>query len=1618
MKSITPVISVILLVLITIIASVTAFFFVNNIETVITTQATSQSSETNYCSRIRLLSMDSDVIKVQNNGCGTIDSVVVLINGEPTTFNLDHSLVEGEVGEILVTNLDIGDYEVIVMLDNGLTQKIIYNATVTSTNFVYNYPISYFAEKSNLNVENNLPNITYIRLPHNANITSLYLTINSPKVFSENSLDFQLDLGDMIGMGDDKDNNILYFLYDLNDSDSSVSVNINKYIINDNEVVLSNVSNILNISINPSYDTSSVVYHDGFIHGVIQTSSTELFYFNYSLSTYVLFNSTITMGEYKILDLKLDNENNKYWIYSNDTDSPIFLFVSSTKNGGFFDFSVNSSILDMQVLKESNPFIFYFDNSTDIFHVIASRKYNESQRDGESYRDVVYVKSEDFGVTWSAPETIVDVYGYDYENIGYSNFLLTSNTAGDLVFIHGEGILGGTETFVYKKSYGGSWQKISTMKNCINFFMQTIIINEDNLKFFCLPIKGIINFEDNNVYYSSNNFGSSWTGPYEGFTALTEGEIPINYLARVNDEGNLMGLSLDINFEAALESGMDHFPGGIGYRVEGNPFISLKVGNSYVLTNHSLNSRSYSVDIKAYVNSYLSSCSHSCDVPIYIDSNSSVNISLSVSGNYQLNDFQMYSLNSGITKQLYSNIENTQNLYFNVLKNKSISGVTTILNFKNSSILNEYVGVDARSSIKGLSVYGDKDLFIISSVKIHDDNFFDLNISKSTNLGKTWTNSENLINNCAFIEDVGVTHISMDLKDNYVHGFVNRTIYFNYSLSSKILITQNFSEVFVQDMYTSKLSNDLFIFYMNLTDDLLYFSKNNDYQNAVKINDSLFVNYSDIYDYYIPGGGIVENEAGIHFFMIGMDGSDLIFYYFNSSNNGISWSTHEACSFAISSGGIFPLNVLANEDDIFIYWSVANVDPFNPSYSYVRYIDGVWSSITQVYGPTYFTADNNGSTIYAGVNIPENMFPRNNNAFFMKSEDFGATWTTPTYGFKNFNTTTVAAHAKFFFDMPYVYGFYIDFNPFPTLPFSGLNRFVELKSVNPKLSINNNIVWQTSGAQNGLINVSAFNSTINSYVLTCQTESCTIPFLFNSSANNNFELSYFGITTNATKCSVFNPCEDNNVCTYNNCIDNACQFMPITESNVTGCTLTTGCFNEYRGEYGVSCRCLNGRCKDSCGDNVCQAWESSSFCAEDCLGFFPNQIIQLNEINEMSGSNVNYGMCAFDFTNDGNVEIVTVKKTTNGYNLTIYNHTNGDIVFEREKFISHSADTQPLLIHCGNLTNSNLLKVIVAGEINGLTFIDVINITSSMINVENSSEFYLVNESDTELENNFVSSLVVGDLDNSGDNEIYLKGYGYNNSIGYNLIYRYNYTNNALILDDKKNVNGSFLLNDMVISNFNDSTSSNELVFTSQDSNSINLVIYSYDNGLKLDNIIYLSSVINRKTPIYSKDIDGDNYDEILIMYQISSSPIKTILKIYSIDSGVLSVLDSQDIIIDSKNTHPMSLIVDNFDSNSGDLEIVLSLMNGYCPGGLDSYFMIYNYSNNQLNFESKRKINDFNGLKFANYVSYVLNDFQSADLNKDSTPDLLMSGFLSDSQCSMWATYYNSFVFFEYRDD
>jgi len=434
--------------MLTIAASAAAFFFVQNMDDLLLSNAGQSAEKTaTYCSRIRLLTMDADKITVQNNGCGEIKDVIVFIDGQPTMFSLQFPIGEGEIGYILLSNLDIGYYEIKLCLDNGLCDTTNRSIETPSSNFTYNFPINSFAGENSLFVKDNMPNVTYIRLPVNANISSLSLKISTPKYFNKYSLDKMVDYKMMLGASNYS--NGLAIFFDEDESLSQINMTGIFYALNEESVTIESAHEIMNITIEGNHGTK-ILYHNGYVHGVIKTSNSELLYFNYSLSTRATKNFSIPFEGNDISEFIIDNSGNKYIFYLNSTK---YLFVSSSKNGGFFNTNVNSSInVGMSVFQEQDESLnaFFYDSKFNKFHMIVTRDYNESENNDNSYRDVAYFSSND-GLSWSSAEIIVGIYKKKIAESPLSSFIINSDSSGNLILIFGEGGFMPLNTYIYIK---------------------------------------------------------------------------------------------------------------------------------------------------------------------------------------------------------------------------------------------------------------------------------------------------------------------------------------------------------------------------------------------------------------------------------------------------------------------------------------------------------------------------------------------------------------------------------------------------------------------------------------------------------------------------------------------------------------------------------------------------------------------------------------------------------------------------------------------------------------------------------------------------------------------------------------------------------------------------------------------------------------------------------------------------------------------------------------------------------------------------------------------------------------------------------------------------------------
>ncbi len=97
-KAISPIISIILLLVMTISAASIVFIWFNMVQSDVqeSTGAAFEDSAISSCSQIQLLGIRGDGLTLQNTGCDTISSVSLLINGVLTDYDLESPLSPGQ----------------------------------------------------------------------------------------------------------------------------------------------------------------------------------------------------------------------------------------------------------------------------------------------------------------------------------------------------------------------------------------------------------------------------------------------------------------------------------------------------------------------------------------------------------------------------------------------------------------------------------------------------------------------------------------------------------------------------------------------------------------------------------------------------------------------------------------------------------------------------------------------------------------------------------------------------------------------------------------------------------------------------------------------------------------------------------------------------------------------------------------------------------------------------------------------------------------------------------------------------------------------------------------------------------------------------------------------------------------------------------------------------------------------------------------------------------------------------------------------------------------------------------------------------------------------------------
>jgi flagellin-like protein len=164
MKSITPVVSVILLVLITVVASMSAFFFINSSVSDLQSQGSLDTNPVMDNSRLNLVSITGSKAIVRNDGSSPVTQAIVFVNGELLNFELDPPILPGQLREINYTARKAGeDLEIKIIYNSGKTVTDFSLASVntnasgfTDINVPLNPPIVVYCSGDTVNFENNI----------------------------------------------------------------------------------------------------------------------------------------------------------------------------------------------------------------------------------------------------------------------------------------------------------------------------------------------------------------------------------------------------------------------------------------------------------------------------------------------------------------------------------------------------------------------------------------------------------------------------------------------------------------------------------------------------------------------------------------------------------------------------------------------------------------------------------------------------------------------------------------------------------------------------------------------------------------------------------------------------------------------------------------------------------------------------------------------------------------------------------------------------------------------------------------------------------------------------------------------------------------------------------------------------------------------------------------------------------------------------------------------------------------------------------------------------------------------------------------------------------------------
>jgi flagellin-like protein len=142
MKSITPVISIILLVALTITASGAAYFFIMSTTSDLKSGVDINNNPITDSSRLNLVSITGSKAIVRNDGTSPVTEVVMFVNNELLNYTLDTPILPGQLKEISFTAQEAGeDLEIKIIYNSGKTVTDISLAKVNTeaSGFIVDY---------------------------------------------------------------------------------------------------------------------------------------------------------------------------------------------------------------------------------------------------------------------------------------------------------------------------------------------------------------------------------------------------------------------------------------------------------------------------------------------------------------------------------------------------------------------------------------------------------------------------------------------------------------------------------------------------------------------------------------------------------------------------------------------------------------------------------------------------------------------------------------------------------------------------------------------------------------------------------------------------------------------------------------------------------------------------------------------------------------------------------------------------------------------------------------------------------------------------------------------------------------------------------------------------------------------------------------------------------------------------------------------------------------------------------------------------------------------------------------------------------------------------------------